>query len=236
MKKISKTGIISTIVIALVVLALLNVCTFVIPFSKVSSTVLFTVYGCTTFIVVIEALLILFQLFGNEEGNQKIISLPIIFYGCVSAIVQLVATVIFYALNAFIQIPFWSVILVECIIFAFGTIQIIKGFFFKEKNAEYHKNKANTEFMDSFRAKLKTLSAINKDDSVKKELNDLLDLALGSDPVSSTNTSMLENELSTLIDKLNESIKNGSSDKNTSLIEETREKLIERNSLCKLSK
>ena len=135
--KNNKNGMITTIVITIVVLALLNVCTFVIPFNKVDLGVHFTVYGCTSFVIVAEMILILTQMFGNDNLNQKIISLPITFYGYIVTALQILATIVFYLVNAFVQIPIWIVIIVESILIGFGVIQIAKGFFFKTKNYEY---------------------------------------------------------------------------------------------------
>lgn len=234
--KNNKNGMITTIVITIVILVLLNVCTFVIPFSKVDLGVHFTVYGCTSFVIVAEMILILTQMFGNDNLNQKIISLPITFYGYIVTALQILATIVFYLVNAFVQIPIWIVIIVECILIGFGVIQIAKGFFFKTKNYEYHQNVANTKFMDEFRARLKVLAKINKNESLEKPLEDLLDISLGSDPITNDKTVDSENELLSLLQILDDSVKNGSEERTIELIEKTKNALIERNYLCKTGK
>ena len=102
--KNNKNGIITTIVITAVVLILLNVCTFVIPFNKIDMAVHFTVYGCAEFVILAEMILTLTQMFGGNDSNQKIISLPITFFGYVIAAVQILVTVIFYLVNEFVEI------------------------------------------------------------------------------------------------------------------------------------
>ena len=82
--KNNKNGIITTIVITAVVLILLNVCTFVIPFNKIDMGVHFTVYGCAEFVILAEMALILTQVFGFDDSNQKIIALPIPYFAYVS--------------------------------------------------------------------------------------------------------------------------------------------------------
>lgn len=234
--KNNKNGMITTIVITIVVLVLLNVCTFVIPFNKVDLGVHFTVYGCTSFVIVAEMILILTQMFGNDNLNQKIISLPITFYGYIVTALQILATIVFYLVNAFAQIPIWIVIIIECLIIGLGVIQIAKGFFFKSKNYEYHQNVANTKFMDEFRARLKVLTKINKNESLEKPLEDLLDISLGSDPITNDKTVDSENELLSLLQILDDSVKNGSEEGTIELIERTKNALIERNYLCKTGK
>ena len=234
--KNNKNGIITTIVITAVVLILLNVCTFVIPFNKIDMAVHFTVYGCAEFVILAEMILTLTQMFGGNDSNQKIISLPITFFGYVIAAVQILVTVIFYLANAFVEIPAWVVIIVECILIGFGIVQIAKGFFFKAKNLEYHENVANTKFMDEFRARLKALSGINKNENIEKVLMDLLDIALGSDPVTNDKTIDSESELLSLLQRLDDAIKNGSEDEARDIIEKTKNALLERNVLCKTGK
>lgn len=234
--KINKNGIITTIVIAAVALMLLNVCTFVIPFNKIDMSVHFTVYGCAEFVVLAEMVLILTQMFGGDESNQKIISLPIVFWGCVTAAIQFFVTAGFYLANAFVEIPVWVVVIVECVLIGFGVAQVAKGFFFKARNAEYHENVANTKFMDEFRARLKALSRINKNENIQKILEDLLDISLGSDPVTNDKTVDSESELLSLLQELDDAIKNGSEEDTRDIIEKTRNALLERNVLCKAGK
>lgn len=234
--KNNKNGIITTIVITVVVLILLNVCTFVIPFNKINMVAHFTVYGCAEFVILAEMALILTQMFGCDDSNQRLISLPIAFFGYATTAIQILVTAIFYLANAFVEVPTWVVIIVECIIIGFGIIQIAKGFFFKSRNAEYHENIANTKFMDEFRARLRALRRINKNENIEKVLDDLLDISLGSDPITNDKTIDSESELLSLLQELDDAIKNGSEDEARDIIERTRNALLERNVLCKAGK
>lgn len=229
-------GIITTAVIAAVVLILLNVCTFAIPFHKTDLAVHFTAYGCAEFVLLAEMSLIMVQLFGDDSANQKIISLPIVFFGYLTLAVQILATVVFYIANAFFSLPIWIVIIVECLIIGLGAVQIAKGFYFKSANAEYHRHKANTEFMDGFRAKLKAISLTNRNKNIEKPLNDLVDIARGSDPVTNDMTIDSEKKLQSMLLELDEAVKSGSENRCREAIEKTKDTLIERNTLCKAGK
>ena len=90
--------------------------------------------------------------------------------------------------------------------------------------------------MDEFRARLKALSKINKIESVQKTLEDLLDIALGSDPVTNEKTVDSESELLSLLQELDESIKDGSEAGARAAIGKTKNALLERNVLCKAGK
>ena len=234
--KNNKNRIIITVIITLVTLILLNVFTFVIPFNKIDKTVHFTAYGCAEFVIVAEMLLILNQLFKEDYLNQKIISLPIIFFGYVTAAIQVLATVIFYLINAFVKLQIWIVVVTECLIIGFGVIEVAKGFFFKYRNIDYHENVANTKFIDEFRARLRALCKINKNVKIEKELEDLLDISLGSDPVTNDKTIDSESELLSLLQELDEAIKSGSEEDCRETIEKTKNALLERSVLCKAGK
>ena len=235
-KNTSKSGVVSVIVISVVLLALLNVCTFAIPFNKVDLHSHFTAYGCAELVILAEMILVISQMFLEENPNQKVLGLPIIFFGYVTLGIQLLVTAIFYLLNAFFALPVWIIVVVECFVIGFGAIQVVKGFFFKHRNEEYHENKANTKFMDEFRARLRALNKINKIEGIERILSDLLDIALGSDPVTNDKTLDSESELLSLLQELDESIKDGSEEEARVAIEKIKNALLERNVLCKAGK
>ena len=235
-KRISKSGVVTALVTLVVLLAIFNVCTFAIPFNKVDLTVHYTIYGCAEFVIIAQMLLIIFQLFLEEKPNQKIIGLPILYFGYITLVIQLVCTLIFYLTNAYVALPLWVVILVECLVIGFGIIQVALGFFFKHRNEDYHENFANTKFMDEFRCRLKALCQINKNENIVKVLDDLLDTALGSDPVTNEKTLDSESELLSLLQELDETIKDGSEEEARLVIERTKNTLLERNVMCKAGK
>lgn len=234
--KTSKNSVFITIIISIVILAMLNICTFVIPFNKFSMTTHFTAYGFATFVIVAETILIISHLFLESNSNQRIISLPIIYYGYITLVIQVICTIVFYVVNALIPIPFWIVVIIECFIIGFGMIQIAKGYFFKNRNQEYHERLANTIFMDEFRANLKVLQEINKNKNLENELNELVEMAICSDPITNDKTKEKENELHNLLQTLNENIKINNETNALATIEKLKNTLIERNALCKIGK
>ncbi len=235
-KKTSKSGIVTAIVIAIVFLVLLNICTFAIPFNKVNESVHFIAYGCCEFVIIAEMVLIISQLFVESNRNQKILGLPIIYAGYIITFIQIIVTIIFYIVNSYIALPIWLVVLIEVFIIGFGAIQVSKGFFFKLRNEQYHQEIASTKFMDEFRAKLKIIYNINKNENLEKDLRDLLDIALGSDPVSNDKTVEFENKLIVLLQELEEVIKSGSETSSHDAIINIKNTLLERNVLCKAGK
>ena len=234
--KTSKNSAIITIVMSIIILAMLNICTFVIPFNKFSMATHFTAYGFATFVIVTETILIISHLFLESNSNQRIISLPIIYYGYVTLVIQIICSIVFYVINALVSFPFWIVVIIECFIIGFGMIQVAKGYFFKNRNQEYHERLANTIFMDEFRTNLKVLQKINKNKNLENELNELVEMAICSDPVTNDKTKEKENELHNLLQALDENIKINNETNALATIEKLKNTLIERNALCKIGK
>jgi len=232
----SQSGIKATLIIYFVLIVLFTICTFAIPFTKLDDGVLVTTYVCTVAMIVAEGSLALCLLFKEENANQRVLGLPILFSGYVALILQIIATIVFYVCNAFIKMPIWIVIVVESLLFGYFIIQLSKGFFFKDRNVEYHQNIANTKFMDEFRARLKAIVAINKINSIERILQDLLDTANGSDPVTNDKTLDSESQLLSDLQELDEVIKDGSEENSRIVIEKIKNALLERNALCKAGK
>ena len=236
MKHSSKSGITATLIVYIALIAILSVCTFAIPFPKLENGILIGAYLCSVVMIVILGGLTLSLLFKEENGNQRVLSLPILRFGIIALVLQLIATVVFYVCNALVVVQPWVMILVECFLYGYLIISMALAFYFKNRNVEYHEHIANTKFMDNFRARLKAINAINQIDSVKKELEDLLDTANASDPVTNDKTLDSESELLSDLQELDEAIKEGSAEQAKLVINKTKTTLIERNVLCKVGK
>ncbi|MGI6675573.1 MAG: hypothetical protein ACOX26_03785 [Bacilli bacterium] len=232
----NRSGLIASVVITIVLVVLLNLCTFVIPFEKLSTAVLVVAYIMAEIVIIAAGILVASQLFNEPDRNQKVLGLPIVFSGYIALGIQLLATTIFYIVNSFIEMPVWIVVIVEAFIIAYLVIQTAKGFFFKRRVVEYQEHAANTKFMDEFRARLKAIVAINNNENIEKELRALLDLALGSDPVTNDKTLDSESELLSCLQELDEAVKSGSEEDSRAVITKTKNALLERNVLCKAGK
>ncbi len=232
----NKNGILTTITISFVILALLTIVTFALPFSKVNDVVYYVSYACAVVAIILEMILVLTQIFSSETPNQKIISLPIVYHGLICTIIQLVITILFYILNAFLSVPLWILVIVECLLYGVGIIRISLCYFFKESNKTYHETLANTSFMDYFRSRLKVLVKTNNNQNLTRELNDLLEIALGSDPSTNDKTRDIEQELGNALKGLEDTINSGLENNSIELIQNIKNTLIKRNELCKLGK
>lgn len=233
---INKYGAILSIIITAVLIIILNVCVFAIPFTQINEKVFYFTYACTMLTIISLFVISITQVFLEKNSNQKILGLPIVYSSYIINLLQIVFLIITCVVNSYINMPLWIDIVVECIIIGLLIIQISKGLFFKSRNAEYHENIANTVFMDKFGSDLKIICSINKMSNIQNELNDLLDIALGSDPVTNDKTIELESELMLLIKELDSNIKENSFDNTNKTLINIREILIERNNICKTGK
>ena len=235
-KKRSRSGIIATSIITIALLVVLTLLTFAIPFPKIDRSVLLIVYLCSVGVIALEGGLIVGLFFGKGKPNSRILGLPIAYYCFLIAAVQMLVTGLFYALNAFVQVSLWIPCLVEALLCCFLVIQLALGFFFKARNAEYHESKANTAWMDSLRCEIRTLAQNHKEGELGKALENLSDLAAGSDPVGNGKSSEAEREIDVIISELKASFEKGSLEREMELIGKACSALKKRNALCKLSK
>ena len=234
--KTNRSGIVATSIITILLIAILSVLTFAVPFPKVDQSVLLVVYVCSVIIFALEGGLTIGLLFGKGNGNQKILGLPIVYSGFAAAVIQLIVTIAFYVANAFVLIPLWIPIVIEVLLYCFVAIQLALGFFFRARNEEYHENKANTEWMDSLRAEIKILASSKKEGELGKAYEDLYDLARGSDPVGNGKSLEAEKKIDALLAELKAAHEEGASEKEIGLVNDVTSALKERNTLCKLGK
>ncbi|MBO4694803.1 MAG: hypothetical protein J5656_02620 [Clostridia bacterium] len=236
MEKKSSIGIVSTCIIMAVLLILLSLITWVVPFKKLDNSVLIVSYVMAFIMICVDGLLIILQIFNQKDKNKRILGLPIIYFGMIALAIQIIVTTLFYILNAFVIVPIWVIIIVEAFVYAFLVLQTVKGFFFKKRIEEFKENNANTHFMDEFRMRLKAIVSINNNKNIEIPLQDLLDTALASDPITNDKTIDSENELLSYLQELGVKIKEGTEEDAKIIIKKTLDTLIERNALCKIGK
>lgn len=236
MDKRTKGGVLATTIITLALLALLNVFTFAIPFTKVSTISHFLNYGLASFVLIVQGVIFAITMFGERDPGQRVLGLPIIHSGFVALGLQLIASIVFFSVNAFIELPIWVVVVVEAVVIGYMIICASKGFFFKSHVQAFKESEKNTKFMDEFRARMKALVAINAIESISRELEDLNDIVRGSDPITNDKTLDSESELLSLLQELDEAIKEGNESNARDILTRMRNTLTERNALCKAGK
>ena len=92
--KTSKVSIISTSIIALALVAVVSLLSWLIPFPNHFSATFITTYACTVVMIIAEALLVIFAFLGNKNKDIRILGLPIIHAGLVFTIIPVQMTIL----------------------------------------------------------------------------------------------------------------------------------------------
>lgn len=178
--------------------------------------------------------------FKNEGMRSKLYGMPIYNVGLLFAIIQAVAGVIFFILDAVIvAFPWWIALLVSLVIIGVAAIGVIITDTARNKVEEIEKEvQVETRTMSYFRADTASLVDFCTIPELKKPLEALQEDFQYSDPVSSPATQDLENTILTELNKLSLMLQSG-----TGTVESLSEKitlvknlLAQRNRVCKINK
>ncbi len=90
--------------------------------------------------------------------------------------------------------------------------------------------------MDSLRAEIRILASSKAEGELGKAYEGLYDLVRGSDPVGNERSLEAEKKIDGLLTELKAAQEEGSSEKETGLVNDVASALKERNALCKLGK
>lgn len=237
MKKRNNTGVVSSIIITVALLAILSIITWVIPMPRNTSPIFITVYICAMVFIAAEGFLTVAVFFADNYSTKKILGLPIVYFGMMGVIAQLVATAIFYLVNAFVVVPVWIVVVVECLIYLITIVHLVFAFFFKKRTEEFKTNKTQTKYMDFLRAKLETVLIANENKDLRKPLEELLMSAKATDPVSNDLTKDIEIKIDDAVDAMIQLTEEGAANESIINAISKIETLIKQRSVyCKLGK
>lgn len=237
MKRVNKSGLIATIIITLSLLAILSVITWAIPMPNKGSGAFIAAYICAMVVILAEGILTAIVLFVEDNLSRKILGLPILYFGLVTVIVQLVITVIFFIANAFVAVPAWIIILLECLVFIIAIIHITIGFFFKQRTAEFKNGKQATAFIDLLRVRVQVIVSNNSNKELERPLQDLYETVKGTDPVANELTRDADQKLDALVSELKDKVDaNASAEEVRKLIGSVNKLIKERAAYCKAGK
>ena len=237
MKKVNKSGLIATIIITVALLAILSVVTWAIPMNNKGSGAFIAAYVCAMVVILGEGILTIVVLFIEDSLSRKILGLPILYYGLVTTIFQLLLTIIFFVANAFVVVPAWVIVVLECLIFIMAIIHITIGFFFKGRTAEFKNGKQATAFIDILRVRVQVIVSNNSNKELEKPLQDLYETLKGTDPVANELTVEVDQKLDIAVANLKDRVDaNASSDEIRELISSVDKLIKERAAYCKAGK
>lgn len=228
MKKNATRG----IIIFAILLVVFSAIAFVIPFSK--NGVFWIAYLCGIFAILFQ-IYIFKSSFGKEDARSRFYGFPIARLGIYYLIVQLVISIAEIILAK--VIPAWIVVIINLLILAFALIGCITTETMRDEiarqDAKLKKDVNNMRELQSISAALVDQCS---DDGLKKELKKLADEFRYSDPISSEGTKVLEADLRSQIDDLQQAITDGDTENAKALCSKLANCLRERNRICSVNK
>ena len=232
----SKTGLIGTLVISLVLIVLLNIVTWVIPFNKINNDVFLATYICTTVMIVFSGVFVAIEFFTDKALKHVVLGIPLLTTTIVAVVLQLLACVGFYLANSFVPVESWILIVVEVVIFAYFVATMALGFFFKNRIIASEENNHKTATMEKIRDDLLLVTKLNQNSNISADLEELFELVRYSDKVSSAHTQDIEAKIVVSVAKLKEEISTLKEEEIKSEITNIINLVNERNIICKANK
>ena len=225
---------IRVITFAAIALVVFNVIAFVIPIPK--SAVFWVAYIFGMLAIAAQLLFMNVAFSGKEDIRSKFYGFPIARIGVIYGICQLLLSFAAMALGAFI--PVWVPVVVFVIIAAAAGVGLISTDMVREEiEKQDEKLVKDASRMRSLQSKMNVLiSQTDAGGELKTALDKLADEIKYSDPVSSSATEQIEDELNFNIEELQKAIVDGDNTSALTICKKTSGILAERNRLCKLNK
>ena len=225
---------IRVIAFAAIALVVFNVIAFVIPIPK--SAVFWVAYIFGMLAIAAQLLFMNVAFSGKEDIRSKFYGFPIARIGVIYGACQLLLSFAAMALGAFI--PVWVPVVVFVIIAAAAGVGLISTDMVREEiEKQDEKLVKDVSRMRSLQSKMNVLiSQTDAGGELKTALDKLADEIKYSDPVSSSATEQIEDELNFNIEELQKAIVDGDNVSALTICKKTSGILAERNRLCKLNK
>lgn len=222
------------IAIAVILLAVYNVLSFVIPLRRNECFWVAWGFGLAAILLQIPIMLLAFR--GGRTLTSKFYGFSIARVGIIYLIAQMIVTCAFYGL-AFLNCPTWIPIVVSVLVLAFAALGVIATDFARDEiERQDAKVKASTLTVRAMHAAVASLGARCADPALKKSVSALADDLRYSDPVSGEATADAERTLEATLAELEKAIVANDTETAKALCESMKNTLSERNRLAKLGK
>lgn len=222
------------IAFAAIALVVFNVIVFVIPIPR--NAVFWVSYGFGMLAIAAQLLFMNVAFAGKEDIRSRFYGFPIARIGVIYGACQLLLSIAAMALGALL--PVWIPVVLFVIIAAAAGVGLISTDMVREEiEKQDEKLVKDISRMRSLQSKMNVLiSQTDAGGELKTALDKLADEIKYSDPVSSSATEQIEDELNFNIEELQKAIVDGDNVSALTICKKTSGILAERNRLCKLNK
>ena len=211
-----------------------NVIAFVVPFSR--TAVFWIGYGFGMLAILAQIIVIKLAFDGAESIRSKFYGFPIARIGVIYLIAQVLLSIVAMALGMII-LPWIPAVLFTVMLVAAAAGLVSADAVRDEVERQDEKIVKDVSRMRSLQSKMNVLiSQSDVSGELKTELDKLADSIKYSDPVSSSATEQIEDELNFNIEELQKAIVDGENESALTICKKTSGILAERNRLCKLNK
>lgn len=174
---------------------------------------------------------------GSGSLVSKVYGYPIFRVGALYVGLQFVIGALICIVAAFVNVPYWVALIVSILLIGAVAIGLIATDNIKDiVEAEDAKIENITKAVSTFNVDMAGIMDICDNAEVKKELQKLAEDFRFSDPVSSGETKIIEDELFAEIDKLKAVVSDNNTENAIAQIKKVSNKLSERNRICKANK
>jgi len=225
----------SVIVIYAIVFVLYALIFTLIPFAKNASS---WVAFAFTLIAIAASLGITWYAFRDgTELKSKLYGFSVFRIGAIYAAAQFVLGVVICLISAFVNMPYWIVLVLSLILMAFAAIGVIATDSVRDSVEEQEDViERTTKPTKMFRLNIASVVNLCKDDAVRKEAEKLAEAFRFSDPVSSEKTEAAEAAITGELAVLREMIPAAEKEAVLAQVQKIKNLLAERNRLCKMYK
>lgn len=171
----------------------------------------------------------------KPNARSRFYGFPILKIAAVYLAAQFIAGLIFMAVGKWI--PAWVTVLVYAIFMGAVVIGLISAdAVVDEIHQQDQKLKKNITVMRNLQSKVLQMAAQCEDPAAKKAVQELSDAFRFSDPVSSDALADVEEDLTALVDDLQQAVVDADQESIVGLCKKSQRVLAERNRLCKINK
>ena len=230
-------NLIKSIIVLGIIWLVFSICYFVIPYHHNNSMTFGLVYVFSAIAFLVQIYPIAVTFIKSKKLKSKVYTLPLIGVGIIYLVLQLLLSIAMCILNSMMPVSTWIPTLISIVLLAFVVIGFIGAETYKDEVEKIEQNvEINTVFLDDLKRNSKSLYSYFSYEPLKNKFKKLHEIILYSDPVSSPELALVEDEITKKFTKLQELYLKSDYDNLEYSIDELISLMIDRNNLCKSKK
>lgn len=225
------------LIIVGILLVVYNVLVWAIPFKKIDTATFVISYVASMVAILVQPIIYSFALHNKETIKSKLYGWPILKVGYIYLALQMVITVLFYVLGAFIDMPSWISVIISVVVLSFAAVGIILTDTHRDEIEKMETNAPITrKFVQDLKNDAESFAKKITIEPIHSSLVSFADLVKYSDPVSNDTLIEIEDEIGRKYIEIKELIINDKLIEAKVQLDELYVLMEERNNRCKSSK